>query len=129
MRADLPASDGPLVDPQELREPLLGQASALAGKPKLLTQSLDRRSGVAVRQARPTEETVSLYTGDVQRYQSRLSGPILDRIDLRVEVGVPSIEQMVETPVGDSDSTRQLRERIAAARARQAERYAQFEAV
>ena len=65
--------------------------------------------------------------GEVDRYRSRISGPILDRIDLRIEVQTPSVEQV--GCVGDVVATVRLRERIAAARARQVDRYARVEGV
>jgi magnesium chelatase family protein len=71
--------------------------------------------------------------GEVQRYQAKISGPILDRIDLRVEVGVPTVEKIgtsagagagIEAAVEFVAANARLRERIAAARVRQARRYA-----
>lgn len=64
---------------------------------------------------------------DVARYRSRISGPILDRIDLRIEVQTPSVEQI--GCIGDVAESVRLRERIAAARARQLDRYANIEDV
>jgi magnesium chelatase family protein len=63
----------------------------------------------------------------VQRYQGRLSGPILDRIDLRLEVAMPPEESLGR--VGDVVETARLRARIAAARERQATRYAHMAGV
>jgi magnesium chelatase family protein len=59
--------------------------------------------------------------GDIQRYRSRISGPILDRIDLRVELAMPPGEKL--GTVGDAAETQRLRERIVAARERQRLRY------
>ena len=59
--------------------------------------------------------------GDIQRYQAKLSGPILDRIDLRVEVQAPPQERVGK--VGDPAESVRLSNSIAAARSRQAERY------
>lgn len=70
----------------------------------------------------------------MQRYQSKLSGPILDRIDLRVEVGVPPAEKVgaeesaAHSTLAATESL-QLRLRIAAARERQRQRYASFATV
>ncbi len=56
----------------------------------------------------------------VQRYQSRLSGPLLDRIDLQIEVPAQSQQETLDGPPGeDSDA---IRARVLAARARQLER-------
>ena len=52
----------------------------------------------------------------VARYQGKLSGPLLDRIDLHVEVGALAPEELINTPPGDS--TASIRPRIAAARER-----------
>ncbi|UCE03756.1 MAG: ATP-binding protein, partial [Candidatus Latescibacterota bacterium] len=72
--------------------------------------------------------------GDVQRYRSKISGPILDRIDLRIEVGTPPADKVgvAAAPPHVSrlaQESRQLRRRIAAARGRQVDRYAGFEGV
>lgn len=63
--------------------------------------------------------------GPVQRcasqYQARLSGPLLDRIDLQIEVPAVSAADLI-LPAPTEGSTEVAR-RVAAARARQAERY------
>ncbi|MDE2277492.1 MAG: ATP-binding protein, partial [Burkholderiales bacterium] len=53
----------------------------------------------------------------VARYQGRLSGPLLDRIDLQVEVLAASAQQMLAAPDGEASAT--VAARVAAARARQ----------
>ena len=58
---------------------------------------------------------------DIQRYRSRLSGPLLDRIDLHVEVpAVPYEDLRAE---GASKSSAAMRDAVNAARAIQADRY------
>jgi len=52
----------------------------------------------------------------VSRYQGKLSGPLLDRIDLHVEVGALAAEELINTPPGES--TASIRVRVAAARER-----------
>lgn len=58
----------------------------------------------------------------IQRYRSRLSGPLLDRIDLHVEVPAVPYRDLKQTKGGISSAV--MRERIDQARAVQAARYA-----
>ncbi|MCE9659683.1 MAG: YifB family Mg chelatase-like AAA ATPase [Burkholderiales bacterium] len=51
----------------------------------------------------------------VLRYQARISGPLLDRIDLQVEVPAVAAEQLAAAPDGEASSV--VRERVATARA------------
>ena len=51
----------------------------------------------------------------VLRYQARISGPLLDRIDLQVEVPAVAAEQIAAAPDGESSAV--VRERVVAARA------------
>ncbi len=59
--------------------------------------------------------------GTVQRYLNKISGPLLDRIDLHVEVTPVSFEQMTATR--ESESSSKIRERVIRAREIQAGRY------
>ncbi len=59
--------------------------------------------------------------GVVQRYLSKVSGPLLDRIDLHVEVVPVSFDEM--TAQRNSDTSEQIRERVVQARMRQSERF------
>lgn len=56
----------------------------------------------------------------VSRYRSRLSGPLLDRIDLHVEVPPVPLEKLTEMPQGESSVV--VRERVMKARQRQLRR-------
>ncbi len=56
----------------------------------------------------------------VQRYQGRLSGPLLDRIDLQVEVLAARPAEMMALPDGESSAT--VAARVALARQRQQQR-------
>jgi magnesium chelatase family protein len=56
----------------------------------------------------------------VARYQGRLSGPLLDRIDLQVEVPAARPEEMLRLPAGERSVD--VASRVAAARRMQAER-------
>ncbi|MBB3141374.1 YifB family Mg chelatase-like AAA ATPase [Halomonas organivorans] len=53
----------------------------------------------------------------IQRYQARLSGPLLDRIDLQVEVPALPPAQLTSREAGESSAA--VRERVLAARERQ----------
>ena len=57
----------------------------------------------------------------IQRYMSKISGPLMDRIDLQVEVESVPFEDMAKAPKGESSAA--IRERIIAARKIQEERY------
>lgn len=54
-------------------------------------------------------------------YQAKLSGPLLDRIDIQVEVGAVSLVDLAEK--GDGEKSTVVAARVAEARARQEERY------
>ena len=51
----------------------------------------------------------------VARYQARISGPLLDRIDLHIEVTPLPPEELLQAPAGESSAA--IRERVTAARA------------
>ena len=53
----------------------------------------------------------------VARYRSRISGPLLDRIDLNIEV--PALREDELTSPGSAESSGEVRQRVQAARARQ----------
>jgi len=61
---------------------------------------------------------------DIQRYRQRLSGPLLDRIDLHIEVPRVPHKDLVD-PV-DSESSATIRARVEKARAIQRERLAAY---
>jgi magnesium chelatase family protein len=52
----------------------------------------------------------------VARYQGKLSGPLVDRIDLHVEVGALMAEELVNSPPGESSAA--IRGRVVLARER-----------
>jgi magnesium chelatase family protein len=57
----------------------------------------------------------------VQRYRQRISGPLLDRIDLHIEV--PAVEYRDVASERPEETSATIRERIARARQRQQERF------
>lgn len=59
--------------------------------------------------------------GQVQRYLSRISGPLLDRIDIQVEITPVPFETISSAQPGESSE--RIRERVVRARAVQEERY------
>lgn len=68
----------------------------------------------------PTHQcTCSEYA--IQRYQKRISGPLLDRIDIQVNVPRVEYEKLSSDTVGESSAV--IRERVEAARERQRVRF------
>jgi magnesium chelatase family protein len=63
----------------------------------------------------------------IRRYMGRISGPLLDRIDLHVEVPRLTQEELVGARNGEPSQA--IGERVAAARKRQAERFGKTTAV
>ncbi len=59
----------------------------------------------------------------IRRYRSRLSGPLLDRMDIHIEVPAVPVHELGEGRVHEPSSA--IRGRVAAARLRQAARYRQ----
>jgi magnesium chelatase family protein len=62
--------------------------------------------------------------GVVQRYLNKVSGPLLDRIDLHIEVTPVSFDEMTATR--KTESSDEIRERVITARERQSERFKEF---
>lgn len=62
--------------------------------------------------------------GTVQRYLSRISGPLLDRIDLHVEVTPVSFDQMTQTTKNERSA--EIRERVIRAREVQTARFQEY---
>lgn len=67
------------------------------------------------------EKECSCPPGVVQKYLNKISGPLLDRIDLHVEVTPVSFTALSEKSQGESSQT--IRDRVMQARAIQQERY------
>ena len=65
--------------------------------------------------------------GQVQKYLNRISGPLLDRIDLQIEVTPVPFEKMSDIRPGEPSAV--IRERVVRARQVQQQRYAQVPGV
>jgi len=68
----------------------------------------------------PTHECVCT-PHQIRRYRSRLSGPLLDRLDIHIEVPAVPVKQLSGTTT--SESSNHIRERVVHARQRQLTRY------
>jgi magnesium chelatase family protein len=67
------------------------------------------------------EKTCSCPPGAVQKYLNKVSGPLLDRIDLHVEVTPVAYPEL--SSLRTEEGSRQIRERVVSARQLQAARY------
>lgn len=59
--------------------------------------------------------------GQIKRYMNRISGPLLDRIDIQVEVTPVPLEELAQAPRGESSA--EIRERVTRARDIQTARF------
>ncbi|WP_257263519.1 YifB family Mg chelatase-like AAA ATPase [Endozoicomonas sp. ONNA2] len=68
-----------------------------------------------------SQRTCRCTPDQIRRYRNKLSGPLLDRIDLQIEVPSQSIQTMMEPPVKNNGQTgsEQLRELVIEARRKQ----------
>lgn len=60
--------------------------------------------------------------GQIQRYMNKISGPLLDRIDLQIEITPVPFEEISKAAPGEPSAA--IRERVVRARAMQEQRYA-----
>ena len=67
------------------------------------------------------EKECSCPPGSVQKYLNKVSGPLLDRIDLHVEVTPVAFDELSSSAIFEKSET--IRERVILARAIQAKRY------
>jgi len=73
------------------------------------------------------EKTCVCPSGTVQKYLSRISGPLLDRIDIHIEIVPVPFEKLSERR--DAEKSEQIRERVKRARLIQEERFKNIEGV
>jgi len=64
----------------------------------------------------------------VDRYRRRISGPLIDRIDIHLEIQALPVEQMLSRAGGDAETSAAVALRVAAARRRQFERQGKLNA-
>lgn len=74
----------------------------------------------------PTRDCVCA-PGAVQKYLSRISGPLLDRIDIHIEIVPVPFEKLSEYDAAETSAT--IRARVIKARNRQAERFKDVETI
>jgi magnesium chelatase family protein len=70
---------------------------------------------------------VSSSPMEMQRYLSKISGPLLDRIDIHIEVTPVPFEKLTETR--KAESSIEIRKRVTKARAFQSERFENYESI
>ncbi len=68
------------------------------------------------------DKACTCSASQISRYQKKISGPLLDRIDLHVEVPRVPLEKLTDEAKGESSTS--IRERVLRARARQTARFA-----
>ncbi len=64
---------------------------------------------------------------EMQRYLSKISGPLLDRIDIHIEVTPVPFEKLSDTR--NAESSVEIRKRVTTAREIQSQRFEQFESI
>ncbi|HZJ74840.1 MAG TPA: YifB family Mg chelatase-like AAA ATPase [Perlabentimonas sp.] len=74
----------------------------------------------------PEKECVCSH-GVVQKYLNKISGPLLDRIDIHIEVVPVPFEKLAESP--PSEPSAEVRKRVVKARETQAERFIEWKEI
>lgn len=74
----------------------------------------------------PEKECVC-HPGAVKRYLNKISGPLLDRIDIHMEIVPVPFDDLSNKPIGESSST--IRERVIKARKIQEDRFRKEESI
>ncbi len=73
------------------------------------------------------EKDCMCSTGMVQKYLNRISGPLLDRIDIHIEVVPVKYDKLADS--GRTEKSAVVRERVVKAREKQAKRFASFRGI
>ena len=74
-----------------------------------------------------TEKQCTCSMSSVQRYQQRISGPLMDRIDIHIEVARVPFQKLAGLEGGDTSAA--IRQRVEAARERQNTRFAKLKRI
>jgi len=74
-----------------------------------------------------SKNSVSSSPNEMQRYLSKISGPLLDRIDIHIEVTPVSFDKLSETRNGESSV--EIRKRVTAAREIQSKRFDNYDSI
>ena len=74
----------------------------------------------------PTHQCVCT-PGQIQRYMNKISGPMLDRIDIQTEITPVPFAEISQTAPGEPSAS--IRQRVIAARKRQEERYKDYKGI
>jgi magnesium chelatase family protein len=73
-----------------------------------------------------SEKACQCGMSEILRYQKKVSGPLLDRIDIQINVPRISIDELRSKEVKNSDESKKMREQILFARKKQTERFKQL---
>lgn len=112
-----------------LRQPLEDKVVTIS-RAKLTVQYPSNFMFVAAMNPTPagSQKEMSMYSGyDIQRFLSKISGPILDRIDIHVNVNPVSINEL--SGRGESEKSLVIRERVLRAREIQLNRFKTAEGI
>lgn len=71
-----------------------------------------------------TTHTCNCSSSQILRYQKRISGPMLDRIDIHVDVPAVRVEKLTSFDIKTSESSKDIRKRVQKARDMQTKRFA-----
>ncbi|MDN3677477.1 YifB family Mg chelatase-like AAA ATPase [Flavobacterium paronense] len=74
-----------------------------------------------------SDSPVSSSSAEMQRYLSKISGPLLDRIDIHIEVTPVPFDKLTETRKGESSI--KIRKRVTSAREIQSKRFAELNTI
>lgn len=106
-----------------LRQPLEDKVVTIS-RAKLTVQYPSNFMFVAAMNPTPagSQKEMKMYTGyDVQKFLSKISGPILDRIDIHINVNPVNIKELSSR--GESEKSATIRERVIRAREIQQRRF------